>query len=58
MGLFGGPLGRTGGLLNDGFDIVHGLSQLLNQTAKYLPYIMLIAGAGIVLQTVRTIKGK
>lgn len=61
MGLFG-PLDnllRTGGgIVGDIGDGFHALIQLLQMTVRYMPYFMILAGLGLGLQTIRTIKGK
>jgi len=54
MGLFG-PLEGIFGDASDGF---HSLTQLLKMTVKYLPYMMILAGMGMALQTVKLIKNK
>ena len=61
MGLFGGfeNLWNTGnGLVNDFGSGIHSLTQLLKMTVKYLPYMMILAGMGMALQTVKLIKNK
>ena len=60
MGFLGlDNLFRTGNnFVNDVGSGFHALIQLLQMTVKYLPYMMILAGLGLMLQTVRTIKGK